>query len=145
MEQTIAGRKLAAAILKNYADAVHKSDDLIAQYEALENLKQPSSSQIARMKELEQEIPEAVAKDKALKEKVVELLKLPGPDLPPRTLQVFVLRYLNSMEWKEVTATVYGQRDDFKKDPRRYQNIVFKIHGRGLDIIGAALDKAKMK
>lgn len=141
MEARKTGRSIAAAILNEYREAVHRSDGLIAQYEALENLKERSSSQSERMEELEKEIPEAVAKDKALKEKAVELLKLPGPALPAHTLQVLELRYLSAMEWNEVVAAIYGQLDDFKKDPRRYQNIVFKTHGRGLDIIGAALDQ----
>ena len=141
MRKPETGRSLAMSVFKDYAEAVRRSDGLISQYETLENLKELSSSQIARMKELEQEIPEAVAKDKALKEKVVELLKLPGPALSARHLQVLELRYLNGMEWKEVICAIYGQRDDYEKNFISYQHRVILQHGKGLDIIGAALDQ----
>lgn len=142
MEKQKTGREIAEQLLKDYLEAVCRSDDLIAQYEALEKIVEPSSSQLARMKELEETaIPEAVAKDKKLKEKVLDLLALPGSDLPAHHIRTLELRYLAVMGWKEVTEAVYGQNDDFVFNRMRYEHRVFLSHRRGLDIIGAALDR----
>lgn len=136
------GREIAKQMLERYIDAVSRSDGLVAQYETLEELENPTSSQLARMEELEKtDIPEAIAKDKEIKEKVRELIALPGDTLPPHCLQVIELRYLSRMEWNDVIFAIYGSREDFLKKSAYYKNRVFKVHGIGLDIIGAALDR----
>lgn len=136
------GREIAKQMLEGYIDAVNRSDGLVAQYEILEELENPTSSQLARMEELEKtDIPEAIAKDKEIKEKVRELIALPGDALPPHCLQVIELRYLGRMEWKDVTFAIYGSREDFLKKLTYYTSRVFKVNGRALDIIGAALDR----
>ena len=142
MERQKTGREIAEQLLKDYLEAVCRSDDLIAQYEALEKIIEPSSSQLARMKELEETaIPEAVAKDKKLKESVLDLLALPGSDLPTQHIRTLELRYLAAMGWKEVVEAVYGEKDDFALNRLRYEHRVFLSHRRGINIIGAALDR----
>ena len=142
MEKQKTGREIAVQILRAYEAALQRSNDLIAQYEAIENIEEPSSSQLARLKELEEIIiPEAVAKDKRIKEKVVELFSLPGEALNYTQLQILEMRWLASMEWDDITAAKYGKREDFLKKFAYYKNRVFKQHGRGLEAIGAALDR----
>ena len=142
MEKQKTGREIAKRLLEGYIEAVERSDGLVAQYETLEELENPTSSQLARMEELEKiDIPEAIAKDKELKKKARELIALPGDELPPHCLQVIELRYLGRMKWEDVVYAIYGSREDFLKKSTYYKNRVFKVNGRGLDIIGAALDR----
>jgi len=142
MEKQKTGREIAVQTLHAYKAALQRSNDLIAQYEAIENIEEPSSSQLARLKELEEIlIPEAVAKDKKIKEKVDELLLLPGEALSYTQLQILEMRWLASMEWDDITTAMHGKKEDFLKKFEYYKNRVFKLHGRGLDAIGAALDR----
>ena len=142
MKSRQVGHRTVKQIFDGYIDAINRSDSLVAQYEAPEELEDPTSSQLARMEELEKiDIPEAIAKDKEIKEKVRELLALPGDDLPPLSLQAMEMRYLAKMEWDDIAFALFGNREDFLKKKTYYKNRVFKMNCRGLDIIGAALER----
>lgn len=142
METKTTGREAVKKILNGYRDALDRSDGLIAQHEALEDLENPTSSQLARMEELEKTcIPAAIAADKALKEKVRELLALPEEPLEPYVLQIFEMRYLGRMEWNDIAFSIYGNREDFLKKSSYYLNRVHKVHGRGIEKLGAAIDQ----
>lgn len=136
------GTSRAETVLQEYREALIRSDGLIAQHEALGALKDPGSGQLVRMKELEEIlIPEAIAKEQRLKAEANALLDLPGSSLAALSRQVLELRYLCAFEWETVNETVFGGMCDFAQKPTKYSDRMFKWHRKGLDAIGAALDR----
>lgn len=136
------GTSRAETVLQEYREALIRSDGLIAQHAALEALKEPGSGQLVRMRELEEIlIPEAIAKEQQLKVEANALLDLPGDSLTATYRQVLELRYLCAFEWEMVSESVFGKMQDFARKPTKYNDRMFKLHRRGLDVIGAALDQ----
>ena len=93
---------------------------------------------VERKMELEEQIKETIAeeqKERASIEAMIQRVKHPDERA------VLRLRYFDRADWDGICAVLFGDRRDYVDRVDAYQNRTYKIHGRALLNLAAALDE----
>lgn len=82
-----------------------------------------------KTEELEEKLGRMNAQENRLRELIetlVELMKKPDEQT------IIEMHYLDGIEWKTISATLYGDEDDYDEHEKRYLKRTFKVHGSAL-------------
>lgn len=93
---------------------------------------------IARKMDLEQEIQQDIAKERAEYE-AIQLIASVMEKPDERT--VIQLRYLDGAKWDEISEVLFSRRDDFDMKSDNYLRQTYRIHGTALLSFAAAEDE----
>jgi len=129
----------AARLLNEYRAILQNNDHMISGLEVMQKIPEPTISQRARMKELEEQlIPDGIQKEKELGARIRQLVAgLQGegslPEIRRRT--VIELRYLSQLEWPQIAEALYPDEWDEAPLKRRKYLIrqAFRYHASALD------------
>ena len=129
----------AARLLNEYRAILQNNDYLISGLEVLQKIQEPTISQRARMKELEEKlIPEGIQKEKDLGAKIrplIETLQRDGSIVGVKRRAVIELRYFSLLGWDQVTEALFSDRweDLTIKERSNCRQQVFRHHAAALD------------
>ena len=129
----------AARLLNEYRAILQNNDHLISGLEVMQKIPEPTISQRARMKELEEQlIPDGIQKEKVLGVRIRQIVAgLQGegslPEIRRRT--VIELRYLSQLEWPQIAEALYPDEWDEAPLKRRKYLIrqAFRYHAAALE------------
>lgn len=97
---------------------------------------------IARKMDLEQEIQQDIAKERAEYEAI---MLITAAMTKPDERTVIQLRYLDGAKWKEIADVLYSQRDDYEMKQDDYLRQTFRKHNTALLSFAAAEDELRAK
>ena len=60
------------------------------------------------------------------------IAKLNDPD----EQAVLEMKYIDGLQWKNVSLSLFGMREDYEDNPERYMKRTFRIHGAALQRLG---------
>lgn len=129
----------ASRLLNEYRATLQNNDYLISGLEVMQKIPEPTISQRARMKELEEQlIPEGIQREKDLGAKIrplIESLQRDGSIVGVKRRAVIELRYLNLLGWDQVTEALYSDHweDLTIKEKSKYRRMIFRYHAAALD------------
>jgi len=95
---------------------------------------------IARKMDLEQEIQQDIAKERAEYEAILLITK--RMERPDERI-VIQLRYLDGAKWREIAEALFQSRDDYVEKADNYLQQVFRKHGTALLSFAAAEETLK--
>ena len=101
----------------------------------------PTAAAVERKMELEEKIRRKEAEEKAERmaiENMTERMDNPDARL---TIQ---LKYIDRVEWPDVTFALFGNRADYLSKVEYYQNKTYKIHGRALLNLAKILEETEV-
>ena len=141
-------RSNAAALLEEYRTLLQSNDILIASLDALQQLPDPSHSQVIRMKEIEEiQIPQGIKAEQKLGAFVRELIDeafrgvTGGVWGNAKQRAIIELRYLNLLKWETVNEVLNGEAPDFILKKPCYLRQMFKAHRAAIDKMDVALQR----
>lgn len=143
-----AGRSGAEQLLEKYWMTLKGNDIAIAGLETLQRLPDPTNSQRVRMKDLEEkQIPEGIRTEQELGAQLRDLMdeafrNCPGgPESSAKRRAIIELRYMNLLNWTEVSETIYGEAADYDRKKQAYLRQTFRIHREAVKLLDAALQR----
>jgi hypothetical protein len=123
------GSTPAQQLLREYSDLLRENDNQIRRLEKLTTLPEPTSSQQARIVELEDEIKTSITiereKGAAVEALVNELSKA-------EYRAILRMRYFDLLEWWDVVFALYGDDADYTKNKPQHQRRVFRHHSEAV-------------
>lgn len=79
--------------------------------------------------ELEKKIDSMIQEERELKKELEDLIaQLDNPD----EQGVLELKYIDGIEWPDVSELLFGSAEDYEDNPERYMKRTFRIHGAAL-------------
>ena len=138
----------AARTLNEYRATLQNNDYLISGLEVMQKIPEPSISQRARMKELEDHlIPDGIRKEKDLGARIrplVEQLQGEGSLAEIRRRTVIELRYLSLLEWQQIAEALYPDEWEEANTKRRRYLIrqAFRYHSAAVEELDELLRSA---
>jgi len=138
----------AAELLEEYRTLLQSNDILIASLDALQQLPDPSHSQVIRMKEIEEiQIPQGIKAEQELgafiRELIAEVFKgdTGGTWGNAKQRAIIELRYLSLLKWETVNEVLNGEAPDFILKKPYYLRQTYKAHRAAIDNMDAALQR----
>ncbi len=82
-----------------------------------------------RKDELETKVDNMMKQETELRKELEDMIaKLNDPD----EQAVLEMKYIDGLQWKNVSLSLFGMREDYEDNPERYMKRTFRIHGAAL-------------
>ena len=89
---------------------------------------------VERKDELEQKIDRMIQQEKELRKEVEDMIALLSD---PDEQTALEMRYIDGLNWWEVTVALWGSCEDYDEHEKRYLKRTFRIHGEALQRLAA--------
>lgn len=85
-----------------------------------------------KIEELEERIDRLCAEENERREEISDMIELMDN---PDEQNIIQMRYFDRARWKEISATIYGDAEDYDEELERYLKRTFRLHGHALQTL----------